>query len=96
MQHSCWPACHLDAAAGLRDIQSSARTAALCMQACIATIVGVQQKHGVTSTSLLNFVVSDGNALVATRFVSPATENAASLYYAEGGALGSAGANKAW
>eukprot|EP00967_Tisochrysis_lutea_P131020 scaffold227281_cov18-Tisochrysis_lutea.AAC.1 len=54
------------------------------LQACIATIVHVQQKHGVTATSLLNFVVSDGNALVATRFVAPSTENAASLYYAEG------------
>jgi hypothetical protein len=55
------------------------------LQACIATIVSVQEKHGVTATSLLNFVVSDGCALIATRFVSPPTEKAASLYYAEGG-----------
>ena len=34
--------------------------------------------------SLLNFVVSDGSTLVATRFVSPDTETPASLYYAEG------------
>jgi len=53
-------------------------------QACIATIVGIQQKRGIKSTSLLNFVVSDGCALIATRVVSPASEQAASLYYAEG------------
>lgn len=53
-------------------------------QACIATIVSVQEQHGIDSTSLLNFVVSDGEALIATRFVSPATDKAASLYYAEG------------
>lgn len=46
--------------------------------------MAIQQSHGVTATSLLNFVVSDGATLVATRFVYPEGENAASLYYAEG------------
>lgn len=34
--------------------------------------------------SLLNFVVSDGRSLIATRYVSNADEAPASLYYAEG------------
>lgn len=34
--------------------------------------------------SLLNFVVSDGATMVATRFVRPESEAAATLYYAEG------------
>lgn len=44
----------------------------------------MQRRHGITATSLLNFVVSDGTTLIATRFVSPDTEGPASLYYAEG------------
>jgi hypothetical protein len=36
--------------------------------------------------SLLNFVVSDGRSLVATRYVSACDEAPASLYYAEGSA----------
>lgn len=35
-------------------------------------------------TSLLNFVVSDGSTLIATRFVRPESDGAATLYYAEG------------
>ena len=36
---------------------------------------------------MLNFVVSDGFALLATRYVYPTTEPAASLYYSEGSAF---------
>jgi glutamine amidotransferase len=54
------------------------------LQATIATITSVQRQKGVTATSLLNFVVSDGNCLLATRFVHPGSADAASLYYAEG------------
>jgi hypothetical protein len=38
----------------------------------------------VQDVSLLNFVVSDGATMVATRFVRPEAEAAATLYYAEG------------
>ncbi|GLC44069.1 hypothetical protein PLESTB_000932700 [Pleodorina starrii] len=54
------------------------------MQDTIATISAVQRRHGITSTSLLNYVVSDGTTLIATRFVSPESDGPASLYYAEG------------
>lgn len=43
-----------------------------------------QEDAQVTEVSLLNFVVSDGSTLVATRYVSHENEEAASLYYAEG------------
>jgi glutamine amidotransferase len=54
-------------------------------QATIATITSIQRQKGVTETSLLNYIMSDGNCMIATRFVSPETADAASLYYAEGG-----------
>lgn len=44
----------------------------------------MQRRYGITATSLLNYVVSDGSTLIATRFVSPESEGPASLYYAEG------------
>jgi hypothetical protein len=39
---------------------------------------------GINDVSLLNFVVSDGATMIATRFVRPESEAAATLYYAEG------------
>jgi hypothetical protein len=48
----------------------------------------VQAESGITGSdvSLLNFVVSDGRSLIATRYVSNTAEAPASLYYAEGSA----------
>lgn len=57
------------------------------MQATIATITACQQERGITEVSLLNFVVSDGVNMIATRYVSHESESAASLYYAEGSAF---------
>lgn len=57
------------------------------MQATIATISACQQERGITEVSLLNFVVSDGVNMIATRYVSHESESAASLYYAEGSAF---------
>lgn len=54
------------------------------LQDTVSTICHVQEVFGVTETSLLNFVVSDGSTLVATRFVNPPGSQAATLYYAEG------------
>jgi hypothetical protein len=56
----------------------------LLLQAAISTICEVQDAMGVRDISLLNFVVSDGSTLIATRFVRPDSESAATLYYAEG------------
>lgn len=60
----------------------------LCMnQATIASITKCQQEAGITEVSLLNFVVSDGHNMIATRYVSHEGESPASLYYAEGSAF---------
>lgn len=47
-------------------------------------IGAAQRHHAVTATSVLNFVLSDGCTLIATRYVYPESEAPASLYYAEG------------
>lgn len=64
-----------------------------CVQATIATITACQQERGITEVSLLNFVVSDGVNMIATRYVSHESESPASLYYAEGSAFQREGRN---
>ncbi|KDD72798.1 hypothetical protein H632_c2885p0, partial [Helicosporidium sp. ATCC 50920] len=63
------------------------------LEDAIATIREVQAEVGITATSLLNFVVSDGATMVATRYVSAPGEEPASLYYAEGGGFDRGGAS---
>jgi acetylornithine deacetylase/succinyl-diaminopimelate desuccinylase-like protein/WD40 repeat protein len=77
----------LDAAALLAG-QQPPEVLMLAMQATVATITRVQREVGAgDQPSLLNFVVSDGATLVASRFVLPEGAAAASLYYAEGAAF---------
>jgi predicted glutamine amidotransferase len=55
------------------------------LQSVFETIAKVQAEAGIEQdVSLLNFVVTDGRTLIATRFVSSTLANPASLYYAEG------------
>ena len=54
------------------------------VQATVADITRFQQEAGETEVSLLNFVVSDGPTLVATRYASRDDCAAATMYYAEG------------
>lgn len=55
------------------------------LQSVFERIAALQAEAGVAQDcSLLNFVVTDGSTLIATRFVSPDSANPASLYYAEG------------
>lgn len=56
----------------------------MLLQAAISTITRIQDQMGISDVSLLNFVVSDGATMIATRFVRPENEAAATLYYAEG------------
>lgn len=63
------------------------------LQATIATISRIQKEAGVTDLSLLNFVVSDGVTMLATRFVNHDNEAPASLYFAEGAAYERTGAS---
>ena len=53
----------------------------------LALVAEVQRSAGITETSLLNFVVSDGRTLIASRCVFPEHDAAASLYYSEGAAF---------
>ena len=52
------------------------------MQATFASITAAQEEAGITEVSLLNFAMSDGSTLIATRYVSHEDEEPASLYYA--------------
>lgn len=61
------------------------------LQALQRTLQFIGEKHAEAGlsgsqghTSLLNFVVTDGNTLIATCCVSPESDKPASLYYAEG------------
>ncbi|EEY13924.1 Dug3p [Verticillium alfalfae VaMs.102] len=44
----------------------------------------VIQAENVDTRSLLNFAVSDGHSIICTRYISSATDEAASLYYSSG------------
>jgi len=50
----------------------------------VASVTNFQKEAGETEVSLLNFVVSDGATLVATRYVSRDDCAAATMYFAEG------------
>lgn len=54
------------------------------MERTVAWITNVVRKNDIQEVSLLNFVVSDGTTMIATRYVFPDTKRAATLYYAEG------------
>lgn len=54
------------------------------IEATVATITEFQAAEGITDVSLLNFVVSDGKTLIATRYVSADGCPAATMYYAQG------------
>ncbi|KAK2079339.1 hypothetical protein QBZ16_003030 [Prototheca wickerhamii] len=56
------------------------------LEETISLIRQLQREHGVRGNSLLNFCVSDGVNLVATRYASSPDDEPASLYYAEGSA----------
>ena len=59
------------------------------LQATLESIAEAQAAAGVKGASLLNFAVSDGDTLIATRYVSSSDprDEPASLYYAEGAAF---------
>lgn len=56
-------------------------------QATLNVIMAEKRKAGVTDSSRLNFVMSDGVTVVACRYVWPKGEVAASMYYNEGTAF---------
>lgn len=54
------------------------------VQATVSTITRIQKENHIEGLSLLNFVVTDGVTMVATRYASDPEAIPASLYYAEG------------
>ena len=54
------------------------------LEATIQHLLRLQAEHGIDELSLMNFVVSDGSAVVACKFVWPPTAKPSSLYYTEG------------
>lgn len=59
----------------------------LLQQATLNVIMAEKRKAGVTDSSRLNFVMSDGVTVVACRYVWPKGQVAASMYYNEGTAF---------
>lgn len=55
-----------------------------CLTETVNEIEKMKIDAGVTETSYLNLVVSDGRSMVATRFISSNEEEALSLYYSTG------------
>jgi glutamine amidotransferase len=54
------------------------------MLATISTLNSLARSTGITEPSLLNFCITDGETVVATRYVSSKHDEAASLYYSSG------------
>lgn len=54
------------------------------MLATIALINSYTASVNATDPSLMNFCVTDGTSVVATRYISSRTEEAASLFYSTG------------
>jgi len=54
------------------------------MMETITTINSLCKAAGVTGPSLLNFVVTDGETVVATRYISSRTSEASSLFFSSG------------
>ncbi|CCL99030.1 uncharacterized protein FIBRA_01039 [Fibroporia radiculosa] len=61
----------------------TAETLRRAMMATIAHITAMTEAEGITEPSLLNFCVTDGESVVATRYISSRHEEAASLIASE-------------
>lgn len=71
----------------LADVDSPAFDYKTLHKATLATIDSLNtwaEEAGVTEPSLLNFVVTDGKSIVATRYISSVTSEAASLWFSTG------------
>ncbi|EJT50003.1 cytoplasm protein [Trichosporon asahii var. asahii CBS 8904] len=54
------------------------------MMKTIRTINDLSKEAGITGPSLMNFVVSDGHTVIATRYISSRTSEASSLFFSSG------------
>ncbi|KAI0655157.1 N-terminal nucleophile aminohydrolase [Cubamyces menziesii] len=71
----------------LPDPQARCFTPAILQKAMLETIAHINkllEEHDITEPSLMNFCVTDGETVVATRYISSRTEEAASLWFSSG------------
>ncbi|OJT04728.1 hypothetical protein TRAPUB_4522 [Trametes pubescens] len=71
----------------LPDPQARSFTPAVLQKAMLETIAHINRlldEHDVTEPSLMNFCVTDGETVVATRYITSRTEEAASLWFSSG------------
>ncbi|CDO71630.1 hypothetical protein BN946_scf184911.g100 [Trametes cinnabarina] len=71
----------------LPDPKARSFTPAVLQKAMLDTIAHINallEEHDITEPSLMNFCVTDGETVVATRYISSRTEEAASLWFSSG------------
>ncbi|KAI0669818.1 N-terminal nucleophile aminohydrolase [Trametes maxima] len=71
----------------LPDPHARSFTPALLQRAMVETIEHINElldEHDITEPSLMNFCVTDGETVVATRYITSRTEEAASLWFSSG------------
>ncbi|KAI8990510.1 N-terminal nucleophile aminohydrolase [Trametes punicea] len=71
----------------LPDPKAKRFTPALLQKAMLDTIAHINQlleERDITEPSLMNFCITDGETVVATRYISSRTEEAASLWFSSG------------
>ncbi|KAK4052658.1 glutamine amidotransferase subunit [Microbotryomycetes sp. JL201] len=80
-------ACFLEQLARRTDVNTRNFPHSVLREAMLATVsilASYTREAGVQEPSLMNFCVSDGVSVVATRYITSATEEAASLFYSTG------------
>lgn len=71
----------------LADIDAPSFEYKILQQATLNTIESINDWHdevGVSEPSLLNFCVTDGQSIIATRYISSCKDEAASLWFSTG------------
>lgn len=71
----------------LTDVEASSFNYKILQQAVLNTIKSINEwneEAGIREPSLLNFCVTDGKSIIATRYISSATDEAASLWFSTG------------
>ncbi|KAH9858119.1 N-terminal nucleophile aminohydrolase [Lenzites betulinus] len=71
----------------LPDPQARSFAPAVLQKAMVETIAHINKllsEHDITEPSLMNFCVTDGESVVATRYITSRTEEAASLWFSSG------------
>lgn len=71
----------------LADVDANSFSYKVLQQAVLDSIASINkwsEEAGITVPSLLNFCVTDGRSIIATRYITSATDEAASLWFSTG------------